>query len=308
MPRGISVHVGVNNPDPVFGVTPLQGCVSDATSMRDIAVSRGFEAKIFLDGNATFENVFEAILDATEQLTADDIFLFTFAGHGSFQSTIPSDEEADGQDETILLRDCVLIDNFLRRNLWSQFAEGVRILGVADSCHSGSVLSASHVGPSPGIPSANAPSPALIMDGGGGPELATTFGTVVVEAAPPRPVSPSSTLVRAFTDADRGRIERLNPELHARLRSELLSGEDANVRASLLTLSACRDNQDALDGPEHGAFTQALLDVWNGGTFTGNYDDFIAGISGRFTPAQQSPNRRPELVDNAFLQQHPFTI
>lgn len=312
MPRGISVHVGVNTPDPAFGVTQLQGCVFDANSMRDIAVSSGFEPTVFLNGNATFENVSAAILAAAEQLTAGDIFLFTFAGHGSFQSTIFSNEENDGQDETILLHDCVLIDNFLRRNLWSQFAEGVRILGVADSCNSSTVLTASLIGSSPVIPSfggiANVNAPAPDMAGGGAPELATTSGALVVQAIPPPSLSIGSVAVRAYTRTDRARIENTNPTLHNRLRNELLSGEQARLKASLLTLAACRDNEEALDGPEHGAFTQALLDVWNGGAFTGNYDDFIARIRERFTPGQQRPNRRPLVVDSAFLQQRPFTI
>jgi hypothetical protein len=307
MPRGISVHVGVNTADPVFGVTPLEGCVFDANSMRDIAESRGFEAEIFADGNATFDNVSAAILNAAEQLTAGDIFLFTFAGHGSFQSTIPSNEDGDGQAETILLRDCVLIDNFLRRNLWSRFREGVRILGIADSCHSDTVFSTSILS-DPVVNSANAPSPEVITAGAGVAELATSSGGRVAGRVPPPSFSVSSNRVRAYTDTDRAHIESSNPGLHTALRNSLLSGAAATVRASILTLAACRDNEDALDGPEHGAFTQALLDVWNDGAFIGNYDDFITEIRGRFTPDQQRPNRRPNAVDNTFLQQRPFTI
>lgn len=312
MPRGISVHVGVNHPEPTFGVASLQGCIADAVSMRDIATSRGFEATMFLDSEATFQNVSTAILEAKERLEAGDIFLFTFAGHGSFRSILPTTEEDDGQDETILLRDCVLIDNYLRRNLWSQFREGVRILGIADSCHSGTVLTGTMTGPSHGTPGfggvAGVDAPPPDAAGGGGCEPGASSEPIGLDAQATGISATRSRANRGFTDADRVRIETRNRPLHERLRNELLSGAAARVKASLLSLAACRDNEEALDGPAHGAFTEALLAVWNAGTFTGNYDDFIDGIRARFQPTQQRPLRRPPVVDNLFLQQRPFTI
>src|SRR6185369_15783406 len=160
MAKGISVHVGVNNPKPSFGVNPLLGCVNDANTMFQIAKDNGFEAKPpFLNKEATLANVEAAILDAAGKLVAGDIFLFTFAGHGSTKPTTFSVAEPDSQDETILLFDCILIDNYLRRNLWSQFKKDVRILGIAGSCHSGTVLA--------GVPPDDAPAPIPMLTGGG---------------------------------------------------------------------------------------------------------------------------------------------
>lgn len=321
MPRGISVHIGVNSPDGLFGATPLEGCRRDAESMRDIAVENGFEATIFLDDAAKFEDVKAAVKDAANRLQAGDIFLFTFAGHGSFRSTVAI-EENDGQDETILLHDCVLLDNYLRRNLWSQFAEGVRILGIADSCHSGTVLTGSMVGLSSGVLGSNlvvagvevprfdeSPAFDVSMNGGSGAEFQATSQPVAIGVAPAQQRGVSARRIRGFTDAERERFERARPKIHERLRKELLSGEAAKVKASLLSLAACRDNEEALDGPNHGAFTQALLDVWNEESFNGNYDDFIGQIRAKIPePSQQRPIRRPPVVESSFLQQRPFTI
>src|SRR5205814_2346373 len=76
---------------------------------------------------------------AAGQLTDGDIFLFTFAGHGT-QRGAEDPAETDFQDETLVLFDHILIDNVLRRELWPRFAPGVRVVMVSDSCHSGTVF------------------------------------------------------------------------------------------------------------------------------------------------------------------------
>lgn len=308
-PIGISVHVGVNTADPVFKVPPLEGCVADAISMHEIAVKNKFDAiPPFIDEKATFENVKNAILHAANKLKdTGGIFLFTFAGHGSFGEGFWTDEPDDGQDETILLRDCILIDNYLRRNLWSQFTENVRILGIADSCHSGTVLiakSGNGSGGHTGRVIFDAPAPPVEVAGGG-----------VVSAPSPHALPADIETAReprkrfrGFTTADRDRIVATRPEIHKRLRLELLSGAAAELKASLLTLAACQDNEEAVDNPDHGAFTRALLEVWNKGAFQGNYDDFINRIRAKLSSTEQHPVRRPDVVAEFFRIQRPFTI
>ncbi|MFI2733724.1 caspase family protein [Streptomyces sp. NPDC018711] len=75
-----------------------------------------------------------------------------------------------------------------------------------------------------------------------------------------------------------------------------------------LLVSACQDDQVAADGDVNGAFTGALLRVWDGGAFQGGYRAFHRDIR-RLLPPTQSPNLY--LTGNPapdFLDQRPFTI
>jgi hypothetical protein len=62
-----------------------------------------------------------------------------------------------------------------------------------------------------------------------------------------------------------------------------------DIAAAVLLISGCQDHQLSMDGPDNGAFTGALLDVWDGGRFEGSYTDFHAAIRGQL-PRTQSPN------------------
>lgn len=145
MIKGISLHVGVNSTS--VGGTSLVGCVNDATEMALIAEQHGFEGReVVADCKATFKNVTDKIKEAATQLGPGDIFFFTFSGHGSFiadedEVEGEDDDELDDRDETLVLFDFMICDDYFARELWPRFAEGVRILMIADSCHSGTVAS-----------------------------------------------------------------------------------------------------------------------------------------------------------------------
>lgn len=318
MAKGISVHVGVNQAQPSFGVATLQGCVNDANAMFQIATDNGFEATPpFLNTEATLANVEAAILDAANRLDAGDIFLFTFAGHGSVTPTTFSSEELDSQDETILLHDCILIDNYLRRNLWSQFKQDVRILGIADSCHSGTVLTS--------IPPDDTPADLIPMAVGGGGVAGVSVGKATVSRRDPGLTDPPLVVQRipaigkcdrAFSLADRERILEASPDIHKDMINRRKPLGPLN--AKLLTLGACKDLELARDGADHGVFTRALLDVWNNGAFVpdpafgpdADYKNFISQIRKKVlvTSPQQNPILRPLVIDQNFVKQRPFTI
>lgn len=138
MPKGISLHIGLNRIDPghysdVFPV--LKGPEFDAEDMRLIAGNMGFEHKKLSGTAATRNAVLSSISQAAQALEAGDIFLITFSGHGS---RLPGNE-IDGMDETWCMYDGQVPDNELF-NRYCQFREDVRILVVSDSCHSGTVI------------------------------------------------------------------------------------------------------------------------------------------------------------------------
>ena len=140
-PTGLSLHIGLNNVDVAayaFNVPPLAGCINDANDMRDLAQGRGFRVRQLLDGAATSTAVIDAIQAAARQLTAGDIFLITYSGHGS---QVPDPAEDDLRSETWVLWDRQLIDDELYA-LWGLFEQDVRVVVISDSCHSGTVTRA----------------------------------------------------------------------------------------------------------------------------------------------------------------------
>jgi hypothetical protein len=73
-------------------------------------------------------------------------------------------------------------------------------------------------------------------------------------------------------------------------------------------ISACQDNQVALDGLTNGLFTGRLLEAWGSGAFQGDYAAFHRAIVDRMPP-DQTPNHFETGQDSpAFDAQRPFDI
>jgi lysophospholipase L1-like esterase len=261
--RGWSLHIGMNQIDPGhYGDTgELFACHFDAQDMARIAKQRGFKkVELLLDGQATREAVKELITQAADQLKAGDTFLFTYAGHGSQIPDFNADE-SDGADETLCLFDGMLIDDELYQ-LWSCFADDVRIVMISDSCHSGSVLRAVRRNP------AERP----------------TGKTAGIRSR----LLPLHIAARTF---------REHREFYTAIGRKHLSADpgllirelDMPLRGPVLLLSGCQDNQESQDGIGNGRFTQELLLVWDGGRFTGNWRELHRRIVSGM-PACQTPN------------------
>ena len=62
-----------------------------------------------------------------------------------------------------------------------------------------------------------------------------------------------------------------------------------------------------MDGDFNGAFTGRLLQVWNNGSFSGNYTQFRHLIAAGLPPTQ-SPNLFVLGSAASFLKQRPFTV
>ncbi|MDX6574134.1 MAG: hypothetical protein QOE96_87 [Blastocatellia bacterium] len=354
MANGISIHVGVNNLDPlVFNILllpGLKGCENDAREMFNIAKNRfNFMARDpFLGPNAKFENVVPAILAAAAELENGGIFLFTFSGHGS-QRPDTNHDEADGKDEGIVLFDRILIDDFLRRNLWSQFKPGVRIVGVADCCHGGTALFASLLGPHEpvGLPipgpitthtsaitmsalsaqpsAAVAPRVENLNRASMPQEKEQSRGERGPWVPPPSPRLLSATgmtteaketkgnpIVREISNTVRDDHFGRLPDFYDKLDKSLLTGDDATLKADLLTLSACQDMETTPDGEPNGQFTQALLEVLKAESLPASYDDFLWGIEDNLRRKGLTPPPTPVLTPDApkpeFRAQQPFRI
>jgi metacaspase-1 len=301
MAKGISIHVGVNKTQaPGIIVPELKGCVNDAVLMSEIAVKKGFEGvTLLLNEDATYDRVFHAIEGAAGELKKGDFFLFTFSGHGTRRGALFSGEEDDGKDETIVLHDRIFIDNVFKFLLWPKFDKDVRIFAVSDSCHSDGVFFVSE---------------------DTGDELEVN-GSAVVSAHSLKADGPIEEEIVSNGSGQFRTISRSQAKKHIELLSEFYKplvekiakakAEAANSLGSsplskLLFLAACEADKETRDDFPLGVFTQALKEVWNEGTFPGNYSEFRKAIDDKLP--DQTPALGPDEQDAEFVAQRPFTI
>lgn len=272
MGKGISLHIGLNSVDPqrYEGWSgPLNACEADANDMADLAQAGSFSFTKLLTRQATREAVLNGIGDAAKNLKSGDIFFLTYSGHGG-QAPDLNNEEPDGMDETWCLYDGQLIDDELYSS-WGAFASGVRIFLLSDSCHSGTVSKAIH------------------------------YREKLRSGLPP--------VYRAMPDEVALRVYQNNksfydPILKNRNLSEALSA----VKASVLLISGCQDNQLSLDGTFNGLFTGTLKTIWNGGTFGGSYRRFHTAIGSKMPPDQTPKLSLVGASNPAFIAQKPLTL
>ena len=280
MAKGLSLHVGLNRVDPSqYGGWDgqLAGCHNDAFAMQKIAVERGFDVAVLLDGEATAARVLGEIDRMATALKPGDIFFVTYSGHGG-QVPDTNGDEPDGLDETWVLYDRQLIDDELYA-AWGRFRSGVRIAILSDSCHSGSVSRAM-------LRSEHAR--ALFAESG-------DAGALRSRAMP--------------AEAQAKDIERRGV-LYERLQSNHPAGDQVSVGASALLVSGCQDNQTSADGAVNGLFTEKLLRVWalNNGHFPRGYRQLWKGIQAMM-PAVQTPQFSVVgLQSPAFEAEDPFSI
>ncbi|ATE59010.1 caspase family protein [Thauera sinica] len=259
--RGWSVHVGLNRIDAAHygGEGQLFGCHFDVEDMERIAAERGFDKRtVLLDEQATRDAVKNAVADAAAELKAGDVFMLTYAGHGSQVPDFNSDED-DGADETLCLYDGMLIDDEIYE-LWSKFADDVRIVMISDSCHSGSVSRAAR--------------PVQSDADEGKPEVRTRL-------------LPPALAARAFR-SHRDFYMELGRQHRGPDERVLIRELDMPLRCPVLLLAGCQDNQESQDGVGNGRFTQELLRVWDEGRFQGDWNSLVTRIVAKM-PETQTP-------------------
>lgn len=285
MARGISVHVGVDLVDaghyrPMLA--RLQSAEKDALAMRDLAQSRNFGTTILLGEEAKVSLVQQQIAFAAVSLVAGDTFVLTYAGHGGSVGDSDDPDEGDRRDETWCLFDRQFFDDEVSLSL-ARFALGVRILVITDCCHSATSTR----------------------------ERSVAERTLV-----------TAPLVRGVSWSVADQIHAHNRDLYDSIRGSIRrqlgrvspgrtrASNSSLVRAAVIHVAACEDAELAADGPDHGAFTRALLQVWDEGAFDGDHVEFRDAILARFPVAG---GQHPTIdvwggSDAAFQGETPFTI
>jgi hypothetical protein len=289
--QAMSLHIGLNRVDPKhYGgwSGPLAACEFDANDMAALAGAAGMRTRTLLTKAATRKAVLGALRKAAQALGRGDFFFLSYSGHGG-QVADASGDEPDKQDETWCLYDAQLIDDELYFEL-SKFAAGVRVLVLSDSCHSGTVTRARPEPPPPGMRAKLMPADMglrvyeqhrVFYDG-----LQTAMAKAAGKAALADPDAVLATLA-----VQGGRVQSIARRL----------------KAAVILISGCQDNQVALDGDHNGAFTGQLRRVWNSGRFEGHHAQFHAHIVAGM-PASQTPNLFLLGPAATFVAQRPFTV
>jgi len=269
MAKGISLHIGLNRVDPngyplrptygrhyvvispdyepvrfpsgfnVGWEGPLSSCELDAEVMHDLAKRQKFRAKILRTEQATSTNVEKYIRRAAKQLVAGDTFLMSYSGHGAQVEDLSGDER-DGDDETWCLYDRMYLDDE-QRELYAEFAAGVKIVVLSDSCHSASATRSGK---------------------------ASSSDTLRPHECGERREMEERTAVAVYQGrkSEYDRIQRS------------LKNPPPTPKASRILFSACQDYEHAMGYDDGGVFTVALTKIWNNGKFEGSYGDLAREI------------------------------
>lgn len=136
----LALCIGINN----YPGTDmdLSGCVNDANDWAAELGARGFAVSMLLDEQATKAGMVAGFERLIGQAAAGDVAVITYSGHGTYQYDTDGDE-ADGLDEAlcpydIRLIDAALIDDEIHA-IFKTRKDGVHLVLIADSCHSGTV-------------------------------------------------------------------------------------------------------------------------------------------------------------------------
>ena len=127
----------------------LLGAVNDARdisqALREVGVD---DLTVLLDGDATRNNIvaqWQALLDRSRR---GDTLVLTYAGHGSQEAERVPGTERDGKDEVLVLGGFSrtgegtlerIFDDEIHQWLLSAGRKGLRVIFVADACHSGTL-------------------------------------------------------------------------------------------------------------------------------------------------------------------------
>jgi hypothetical protein len=122
----------------------LSGCIDDTNRMKHLLSSHGFNDFRILtdltDLKPAKVNILNEFKNIIVNAKAGDVLFFYYSGHGSYTYDRNA-EENDGKDEMIISSDLQeVLDDELKNILQKYLAREVTIIGLFDSCHSGTML------------------------------------------------------------------------------------------------------------------------------------------------------------------------
>jgi hypothetical protein len=258
-------------------------CEADAEDMELIARGQNYgTVRKVLTKEATRARILKEMDEAARVLQPGDLFLLSYSGHGG-QLPDRNSDEVDAQDETWVLYDGELIDDEIYQSL-ARLKQGVRVLMFSDSCHSGTVSRMAY---------------AALRNSGSLEMLADT-------------VQDTASEERRFKDMPVGialRTYRNNKSMYDEIMDALPKDDPkTTMKATVLLISGCQDNQLSSDGAFNGLFTANMLRVYNGGKFRGSHRTFHRSIVRRMPPLQSPNYSLVGIPSREFERQTPFKV
>lgn len=330
-PVGYALSIGLNQVDPnhYSGWSGLlTGCEPDAADMREIAQSRGLTTTILTTAQASRQAVLDHLGEMAEIMNSGDLLVVSYSGHGGQVPDINGDETDDGLDETWCLYDGQLLDDELHA-AWMKFQPGVRILVFSDSCHSGTILRMRRLdfesrnrirdfdarwNQRSKLSELRREAISSIVESH--PELLTRIrSTEAVEETADVPVegrpdnlvyfacraAPPMVLVQTYQQ---------NKPFYQDIGSSAPREDRSPLKASVILISGCEDDQSSADLGFNGLFTWTLIRVMEEGDYSDHYS-FHSRIRERVMNrnSAQSPHLFPlgRRVE-AFLEEKPYTV
>ncbi|WP_207515706.1 S8 family serine peptidase [Longitalea luteola] len=269
MPNACSLHIGLNKVDPnhYSGWNgQLFCCENDALFYSEMAEKAGItDRKLLLSSGSpnsempTSANLDKHLKHYKKNLKSGDFLLITYSGHGGQIRDLNFDEP-DEVDETWCLYDRQYVDDELWEH-FSQFEKGVRILVIADSCHSESAV--------------------RVIDSEKDAEMERLMTEVfnkmqLVQRYAPKEIT--------FPTAHKHK-----QEYYTATHKPLVIKED--VAASVLLMAACRDEEKACEWDGFGLFTSTLRKVLSMNKQITSYEDWHDKIL-KLIPKIQHPTIR----------------
>lgn len=260
-----ALHIGIDRIDQdiyQFKYGDLNGCVNDARNYIKLTKEIATSQVILFNEKATRKNFEASLKSLAEKSKSGDTVIITYAGHGGTVKDTNGDEE-DNQDETLVLYDGPWIDDETYE-IWPQFKEGVQIIWISDSCHSGSNARA------------------IIVD-------ASKPKTNITDNDPLSPKKMRGLRSIWVQNAFDNRKDEILPKL-ATLKHRGEGIDNIPIKAAIVTFAACQDNQVAWEDKGQGMFTSKFISAWNEQNDL-TYEKLFDAIKSKM-PSHQNPNQK----------------